>query len=456
MYREDLYRARAQIADFLLATANSLQTRSRLAQGWQESLNALQQGFQRREEQGTSPDWLQGYACIQQAHAELQRMSRLLYEDKRVLGLTLPETWLRSPMPQIQRALEAIRANLTFHSATFRHAVRLGLALGVATFIYQFLPFSRGYWLPLTTLVILKPEFTTTISRGVARVLGTLIGSVLATLLLEIPDPTHLLGVVLIGVFLTGMYTVLNYNMVLFSGILTAEVVVLLSFFERTPLLMTINDRVIYTVAGSLLAFIAYAVWPTWQHKNIPNAMANLISAERQYLNAIFSTQDFSLAESLRKRTRLARTNVVNLVNQAMTEPVSGVWDEHAIHGLLTALNRFSDMLLSLEAYLAHERASLHGHAEIMEFGEYVNRCLLEIESDVHRSRDGAQTPSSLEIQLAEGTLDEVSPFTKQQLRELDIPASLAAILIRMEENLSTMFRVVAALTTAGPSNRRF
>ncbi len=127
--------------------------------------------------------------------------------------------------------------------------------------------------------------------------------------------------------------------------------------------------------------------------------------------------------------------NGTALVNQAVTEPVRGTWGEPAIWGLLTALHRFSDALLSLECYLAHDKELL-GRSEIRQFGQYVDRCLMEIESAVFHS--GEKPP--------EGILDTVSPFTMQELLDLDLPASFSAVLVRLEANLSTMFRMVSAL----------
>jgi hypothetical protein len=76
------------------------------------------------------------------------------------------------PLPSPRRstalrdALPTLRAHLTLRSAVLRHALRLAGVLGVATALAGRLPFEHRYWLPLTALVVLKPDFRSTFTRG--------------------------------------------------------------------------------------------------------------------------------------------------------------------------------------------------------------------------------------------------------------------------------------------------
>src|SRR5207302_8853593 len=86
---------------------------------------------------------------------------------------------------QLHHTWAILRANLTFRSPAFRHAIRLGAALIIASALARLLPLplQRGYWIPLTVLLILRPDFTSTFTRGVARFLGTVLVVVLTGLL---------------------------------------------------------------------------------------------------------------------------------------------------------------------------------------------------------------------------------------------------------------------------------
>ena len=78
-----------------------------------------------------------------------------------------------------------LRANLSLQSTTFRHAIRLAIAVGAGDALARFLlnphDIQRTYWLPMTTSLVLKPDFTTTFTRGTLRIVGTLAGLLVAT-----------------------------------------------------------------------------------------------------------------------------------------------------------------------------------------------------------------------------------------------------------------------------------
>ena len=76
-----------------------------------------------------------------------------------------------------------LRANLTLRSAAYRHALRLAVTLAAGTALAALLPFEHRYWLPLTALVVLRPDFASTFTRGLSRILGTAAGAVVASAL---------------------------------------------------------------------------------------------------------------------------------------------------------------------------------------------------------------------------------------------------------------------------------
>ena len=68
--------------------------------------------------------------------------------------------------------LHVLRAELTLRSSAFRHAARLSVALVVAGIAYRGLSLGSGYWVPLTVLFVLKPDYGTTMARGIGRAAG--------------------------------------------------------------------------------------------------------------------------------------------------------------------------------------------------------------------------------------------------------------------------------------------
>ncbi len=82
-------------------------------------------------------------------------------------------------------ALQTLRANLSFDSVAFRHALRCGVCLTLAIVGERAANIPHGYWIPMTAAIVLKPDFAGTFSFGLLRVIGTLLGLVLVTALVH-------------------------------------------------------------------------------------------------------------------------------------------------------------------------------------------------------------------------------------------------------------------------------
>src|SRR5437868_11707188 len=77
--------------------------------------------------------------------------------------------------------MATLRANLSLESAAFRHAVRLAACVAIGEALGRGLGLRRSYWIPMTVAIVLKPDFSSTFSRGVLRLMGTFAGLLLAT-----------------------------------------------------------------------------------------------------------------------------------------------------------------------------------------------------------------------------------------------------------------------------------
>ena len=65
-----------------------------------------------------------------------------------------------------------------------RDSLRFALVLASRWSLGRHFEADRGYWIPLTAAIVLKPDFQTTFVRGFARIGGTLVGAVVATFVL--------------------------------------------------------------------------------------------------------------------------------------------------------------------------------------------------------------------------------------------------------------------------------
>lgn len=261
------------------------------------------------------------------------------------------DTWR---FPNVGSLFRTMRANLSLQSSAFRHALRIMGALAGALVLEHVLRLPRGYWVPLTTLVILKADFFSTVGRGVARVIGTALGVMLATAIVGASGGGVAWALAAMVVLALAMYTLLNFNYTLFSVMVTGEIVLLLSFFEKVAPLTAMQDRLEATLLGSGLALGAFLLFPTWQRATVPQTFARLMEAEARYVNAMAEGETPSAA---RRDTRLIRTQAAASLDAAMNEPARAVFDRTAAVRLMQDLHRLADVLMSLEWLSDAERS---------------------------------------------------------------------------------------------------
>ncbi|GLV53278.1 hypothetical protein KDH_01330 [Dictyobacter sp. S3.2.2.5] len=324
---------------------------------------------QAQQWQASSPE-LQ--ARVQNILVYAQRATRLLYRIE-----CLAQTW-RYPDPvvlaeytlhhhsawaELHNVQAILRANLSFRSTAFRHAIRLGVTLALTTALYHLpgWPIGRGYWISFTAFAILKPDFNTTLTRSVSRLVGTLGGVILATVLLVAlkPTPAMLVLIVAIAAYITLASFFVNYA--LYSASITIAAVCLLALVTPHPL-TNIFDRTFDTLIGGALALFMFLIWPTWAHTQLyPNMVARIETLRKHFL-AVMDTYihpDTSHAERVASRhreARLAYSNVEASLERIMHEPHHAFYfDAVRVQGLLEALNSFSLNVLALEGYQFNE-----------------------------------------------------------------------------------------------------
>ncbi len=272
--------------------------------------------------------------------------------------------WRPSPLTSTTRSnLESLRANLTLTSEGFRHALRVAVTMALAVAISHLFPLGHGYWLPMTVMIVLKPDFAATLSRGLARSAGTLIGVVVVTLLVAVLRPAPAVLIALTVALYAVSIATLVANYVIYSIGISSLVVILLAF-TGSPEPSLAADRAFYTVLGAALALAAYVVWPTWERTRVADRLADLVETDGRYGSAlVHAWADPAAAkpealERLRLAARLARSNAEASVARWMSEPTghgpespSAVNAEKA-QGILAAVRRYVWAALALHGQL--------------------------------------------------------------------------------------------------------
>lgn len=304
---------------------------------------------------------------------------------------------------RIEHVWPRLRANFTIRSAAFRHAVRLAACVALGEWIRRGAGLPHGYWIPMTVAIVLKPDFTATFSRGIARVAGTLVGLVVASLAV-VAASTAWAWVAFVAVLVFLMRGLGRANYLVFAAGVTALIVVLFALVGAPPI-QTMEARTIATVAGGAMALAAYALWPTWERTQTPLALADLLDAYRAYFAAIGARADGAGSGSvaaLRGAARLARTNAEASVDRLRTEPNRSAAELDLATRMLAASRRFARQAMVVEAALADRGAPTPPIAGLDDFVRDVGATLRALAARLRREPvDLAALPDLREEQLA-------------------------------------------------------
>lgn len=343
--------------------------------------------------------------------------------------------------PPFRDAINTLGANMTLESTTFRHALRLAAGVAIAMIAAHALSLPRGYWIALTVLLVLKPEFHETFARGMARVAGTLAGAGLATLITAIGSPGPVALTVLVLACVWGSYATFRINYAVFTACITGYVVFLLGL-AGVPESAAAEYRALDTIIGGALALVIYGIWPTWLGDQTRDLLARLLEAHARYTAALLaayadsSRLDLAALDRLRAAGRLARSNADAAVERLSMEPAARQSIAPVVAaGVLAAARRLALASLSLHAGLEPRPAlsEVEGSApSIPEAAPLANAVVRALEAFAASLRDRTPPPGvpglrDRQLALASAAPGPVADDTDMMVDAINTIASLLA-----------------------------
>ncbi|WP_045767584.1 FUSC family protein [Xanthomonas albilineans] len=345
----------------------------------------------------------------------------------------------RLPAALRQRApLQTLRANLRMSSVAFRHALRCGVCLALAMLFARWQAIPHGYWIPMTTAIVLKPDFGGTLRFGALRVAGTLAGLLLATVLTHAVMDGTAVRLLLLTIFCLGFRLLTQVNYGLGVASLTGMLVLLLSFEGMAPG-EAIGERIQATLLGSTLALVAYALWPTWERQHLRATLAQLLLTYRDHLVAVLEGRLQALPET-RAAARTARTNVQASIERLRGEPLRkrNLRELTLAESVLANSNRLIRASLMLEAVL-REAPVPPALPELQHFHEQAHIALTQLANSL---RDGTP-PAQATLRADERRLAEALAAHAQEGAEGSVLSALADASDRIADSIGTLTHVL-------------
>ncbi|MEU8604811.1 FUSC family protein [Streptomyces parvulus] len=314
--------------------------------------------------------------------------------------------------------VRAVRRELRRDSPVFRHAVRLAAVATLGYLIASPLPVGHGYWAPIASVMVMRPDFHRTYARAVGRLAGTLVGVALATGMVRAIGPdAHLFGALAV-VSAALSYTLLRTGYA-YSQCFTAAYVVFLLGMGGHAWEQTVPERVVLTLLGGALAMLAYVVFPAWETPRLPGRLADWLAANGRYAAAVLRGYAEPTREhraDLRRAllaSREARAAWQEAYDQARQEPVRprGLTSREA-EDAQEALKGFDRATMLMESHLPG--ADSRPAPEVERFAEALEANTAQAAEDMreHRNPDWGRVAEALDTW--EGAAGDRSPVLRR------------------------------------------
>ena len=235
----------------------------------------------------------------------------------------------------------------------------LGVTCGL--WVADHLPYnSHGYWIILTIVVILKPNYSMTKRRRSDRVIGTVIGCILTALILNfVHEPVALLALLFIVTAAAPAFIQIKYR---YTAI-AASMQILLQINLIVPAShAVIGERLIDTLLGALIATAFSFVLPSWEYRALPRLLTAVLQASQKYILASRDMLEGKVNDDFyyrvgRKGFMDSLSLLVSALVRMMDEPLS---KQHAVR----EINRFVIQNYLVAAHMAAMRVMLRRNAE--------------------------------------------------------------------------------------------
>ncbi|MGW2959186.1 FUSC family protein [Streptomyces sp. NPDC001220] len=269
--------------------------------------------------------------------------------------------------PSVARTARRIRAQLHPQSPIFRHAVRLAVGVVLAEVIGRSIGgwgglgiSTHGFWVALTTMLVLFPEYGHTLARGWGRAAGSVLGGLFAWIL-SLPNWTPVSLAVVAVVLAAASFVTLRTGQLMLNLWLTTWIVFLIHHVGGLPG-PTAWARAADTVVGAAIAVLIFLVWPTWSTRRVPGLLAEWLRVQDRLLPELLTgyadvgATDPAAVDALRARSRQVREHLEAAVEQSHAEPAEhrGPWSGVQLEQIRTQVSTVAGCATLLGEHLPH------------------------------------------------------------------------------------------------------
>ncbi|MFO8145755.1 MAG: FUSC family membrane protein [Gillisia sp.] len=319
--------------------------------------------------------------------------------------------------------------NFNLKSAIFKHSLRIAVVVVIGYAIGAYFSVQNAYWILLTIVVIMRPNYGLTKTRSKQRTLGTLIGAAIAVGIVFITQNLTLYAILAI-ISLVLAFATVQKNYKTSAVFVTLSVVFVYALLEPN-VLNVIQFRVVDTLIGAGLATLGNLIlWPSWEFFGIKSVITESIEANKIYFREVtrFYEKKGKLPTSYKLSRKAAFLGIGNLNTafQRMTqEPKKKQKNLKEIYELTVLNHSFLSALASMGAYIQnHTTTEASNHFKVFSRGIEEN---MERSLALLKSQDSPATKME-EEQLAARNFFDKNYRNLTRLREKEVSTNFDEI----------------------------
>lgn len=397
------------------------------------------------------------YDYQEQIFQEISAIHRVMANVKDASKVSLKRQNTSQFLTLQEYRLNVIVQNFSFSSTLFRHALRLTVALIFAFVLGTLLDIRNTYWILLSIIVIMRPNYGLTKERSKDRTIGTLIGATIAIGIVLLTQNVIVYAVLAI-ISLTLSFSLIQQNYKSAAALITINIVFVYSLINPDAF-QVIQYRVIDTIIGASIAVIAnYTLWPSWEALNLKSVLVNALDKNRVYLLATKDLYHDKNANELayklsRKEAFLAISNLNSAFQRLTQDPKSKQKEFQLIYDMVTLNQTMVSAIASVGSFITNHQttpASKEFDALILRVAntlqascsvlDNVQADCLTIDIDIEKAQDKLmQTYHSLSKSRDENIQNgqtELDTETLHNLQEAYLIANQLVWLKTLSENL--------------------
>lgn len=299
----------------------------------------------------------QSLYAIQDLMERVKRFYLATSFDKRLLNdFQLNNEKLQLFLPKQVYGFQMLWDNFSLKSGMFRHAIRVAIALMVGYLIAHIFDFEHGYWIMMTTVIVLKPSYSLARQKNINRISGTVVGALISLIIIYFCKTQPPLFIFLcIGTLIASSFSRVNYF--IYAIGITIMVVISFGFLSPNGIDEVLLIRLVNSVIGGVIGYLASRlILPNWENKLAHGFMVEMIEANRKYFSAtmhVFTdkTADLTELKLYRKNVFIALANLSDNFQRMLSDPKKQRQNLQKILAFVATSHTISSYLVGLALY---------------------------------------------------------------------------------------------------------